>query len=270
MVTLPAAPSPEPHQHRTIAESFGVDPQRYDRARLAYPDVLITRIVDGSPGRDMLDVGCGTGIEARQFREAGCRVLGVEPDQRMAEFARQTGIDVEVSRIEDWDPAGRTFDAVVAGTAWHWVDPALGTAKAASVLRPGGRIALFWHTFELPQPIAAALADVYHRVVPDSPISFNPSLQGVKLYQPGFTRAAEALRATGEFTPAEQWQFDWQHTYTRDAWLDQLPTTGGMTRLSPAQQSEILSETARAIDALGGTFLMPYATVAVTATKTTL
>jgi hypothetical protein len=120
----------------------------------------------------------------------------------------------------------------------------------------------------MPAPIAEALADVYRRVVPDSPISFNPSLQGVKLYQPGFTRAAEGLRATTAFTPAEQWQFDWQHTYTRDAWLDQLPTTGGLTRLSLEQQAEILRETGKAIDAMGGTFQMPYATVAVTATKT--
>jgi ubiquinone/menaquinone biosynthesis C-methylase UbiE len=46
----------------TIAESFGVDPRRYDRARLGYPDALIRRIVDGSPGRDVLDVGCGTAV----------------------------------------------------------------------------------------------------------------------------------------------------------------------------------------------------------------
>ena len=267
MVTLPV-PAPQPHQHRDIAESFGVDPARYDRARLGYPAALITRIVEASPGREFLDVGCGTGIEARQFRAAGCRVLGVEPDQRMAEFARRTGIDVEVAKIEDWDPAGRRFDAVVAGTAWHWVDPALGAAKAASVLRPGGRIALFWHTFEMPQPIAQPLAEVYHRVVSGSPISFNPSLQGVKLYQPGFTKAAEGIEATTAFGRPEQWQFGWAHTYTRDAWLDQLPTTGGMTRLSADQQTEILTETGKAIDAMGGSFTMPYATVAVTAERT--
>ncbi|MGW3626958.1 methyltransferase domain-containing protein [Streptomyces sp. NPDC000880] len=32
-----------------------------------------------------LDVGCGTGIAARQFQAVGCRVLGVEPDARMAD-----------------------------------------------------------------------------------------------------------------------------------------------------------------------------------------
>lgn len=137
----PDTSGPEPHRHRQTAESFGVDAERYDRARPPYPQALVDRIVAASPGRHVLDVGAGTGIEARQFRAAGCTVLGVEPDERMAAFARRGRIEVEVARFEDWQPAGRQFDAVIAGTAWHWVDPVAGAAKAAQVLRPGGRLA---------------------------------------------------------------------------------------------------------------------------------
>ncbi|HEX9623462.1 MAG TPA: class I SAM-dependent methyltransferase [Streptosporangiaceae bacterium] len=142
----------QPHQSRQIAESFGTDPDRYDRARPRYPDALIDAIVAGSPGRDVLDVGCGTGIVARQFQSRGCRVLGVEVDERMAELARQTGVEVEVSKFEDWGAAGplRVFDAVVAGQAWHWVDPVAGAARAAHVLRPGGSLAVFWNVFQPP------------------------------------------------------------------------------------------------------------------------
>ncbi|MFB9838760.1 class I SAM-dependent methyltransferase, partial [Actinoallomurus acaciae] len=129
-------PPREAHQAREMAESFGVDPERYDRARPRYPDALVERIVAASPGPRVLDVGCGTGIEARQFQAAGCTVLGVDPDARMAGFARRTGVEVEVATFETWDPAGRVFDAVVAGQAWHWVDPVAGAAKAAQVLRP--------------------------------------------------------------------------------------------------------------------------------------
>jgi len=82
----------EPHQHRQVAESFGSDAERYDRARPSYPGALVERIVAASPGPDVLDVGCGTGIAARQFQAAGCRVLGVDPDARMADLTRQSGI----------------------------------------------------------------------------------------------------------------------------------------------------------------------------------
>ncbi|WP_433425260.1 class I SAM-dependent DNA methyltransferase [Microtetraspora malaysiensis] len=108
-------PSPaEPHRARRMAESFGADAQRYDQVRPGYPDALVARIVAGSPGPDVLDVGCGTGIAARQFQSAGCAVLGVEPDARMADFARARGLQVEVAAFEAWQPAGRTFDAVIA------------------------------------------------------------------------------------------------------------------------------------------------------------
>jgi SAM-dependent methyltransferase len=136
-------PVPEPHRHRREAESFGADPDRYDRVKRAYPAALVQRIISASPGRHVLDVGCGTGVEARQFQAAGCTVLGVDPDVRMAEFARRGGVAVEVATFEAWDPAGRKFDAVIAGTTWHWVDPVAGAAKAAQVLRPGGLIAPF-------------------------------------------------------------------------------------------------------------------------------
>jgi len=95
MPTVPPAQAPfggrESHQAREIAESFGSDPDRYDRARPRYPDALVDRIVAGLRGPDVLDVGCGTGIVARQFQAAGCRVLGIDPDARMADLARRHG-----------------------------------------------------------------------------------------------------------------------------------------------------------------------------------
>jgi SAM-dependent methyltransferase len=254
-----------------MAESFGVDPERYDRARPRYPEALVQRIVAASPGRDVLDVGCGTGIEARQFQAAGCTVLGVDPDARMAEFARRTGVEVEVATFEGWDPAGRTFDAVVAGQAWHWVDPVAGAAKAARVLRPGGTLAVFGHVFDAPPEVTEAFATVYRRVAPDSPLNreggARPATTPLQGYQAMYADAADAIRKAGGFGEPEQWRFDWEQTYTRDEWLDHLPTTGLLTRLSPDKLAEVLDHVGAAIDRIGGGFTMPYTTLAATATR---
>ena len=84
---------------------------------------MVGLIIGESRGLDVFDVGTGTGVAAPHFQAAGCRVLGVDVDARMAGFARRTGLAVEMATFEEWDPAGRTFDTVIAGQARHWVDP---------------------------------------------------------------------------------------------------------------------------------------------------
>jgi SAM-dependent methyltransferase len=261
--------SPEIHHHRQAAESFGVDASRYDRTRPPYPTALLARLLAASPGRDVLNAGCGTGIESRQFQDLGCTVLGVEPDPRMADFARSTGVPVEVAKFEEWEPAGRTFDLVASGTAWHWIDPVAGAAKAAAVLTEGGRIAPFWHTFKLPDDVAAAMGEVLRRLAPDSPfpMSRQPPGSAVEGYQPILTKAADGIRAAGGFREPEQWHVDWERTYTREEWLDQMPTSGALTRLPAAQIAELQEAAGAVIDRRGGTFVMSYTSVAVTAVR---
>ncbi|HEV3382509.1 MAG TPA: class I SAM-dependent methyltransferase [Trebonia sp.] len=263
----PEPPPAELHKARLIAESFGTDAAGYDRARPGYPDALVARIVAESPGLDVLDVGCGTGIAARQFQAAGCAVLGVEPDARMAGFARARGLPVEVATFEAWDPVGRKFDAVIAAQSWHWVDPVTGAAKAAQVLRPSGRLAIFSHVYEPPAEVAGPFAAARRRVVPDAPFANLPARRPLDLYQSAYAKFADKIRETGQFREPEQWRFDWEQSYTRDQWLALLPTTGGLTRLRPDQLADILGEVGTAIDALGGAFTMSYTTLAATAAR---
>jgi SAM-dependent methyltransferase len=247
-----------------MAESFGTDPDRYDRVRPRYPDDLVTAVVSASPGADVLDVGIGTGIAARQFRAAGCRVLGVEVDARMAEFSRRHGLEVEVAAFEAWEPAGRVFDAVVSGQTWHWVDPVAGAVKAAQVLRPGGRLAAFWNLFRPPPRVAVAFAAAYQRALPTAP--WNPwNRPALDAYTRILDRAADGIRAAGAFDEPERWSFAWERSYGRDEWLEQTRTSGDAGQLTAAQLDALLDATGDAIDGIGGGFTMGYDAVVLTA-----
>ena len=110
---------------RRLAEErsklFDQQAECYDRSRPTYPRAVIAELLGPAPtGLDVLDVGCGTGIASRQMAEQGANVLGVEVAPRMAEIARDHGIEVETDAFEDWDAGGRTFDLVVSAQAWHW------------------------------------------------------------------------------------------------------------------------------------------------------
>ena len=107
-------------------------------------------------------------------------------------------------------------------------------------------------------------------MAPDSPFSLSGQLARSPLdaYQALFTKIADGIREAGAFSEPEQWRFDWERSYTRDEWLDQLPTHGALTQLAPDQLAEVLEGAGAAIDAIGGSFTMQYATVVVTAART--
>ena len=212
---------------------------------------LIDRIVAGSPGLSVLDVGCGTGIAARQFQAAGCHVRGIDHESGWLGGAG-AGVAAEVATFETWDPAGRTFDAVIAAQAWHWVDPVAGAAMAARALRPGGRLTVFWNSFR-PSP----------EWTPRSPTSTAgccPTRRSISTgCRPGrvhvlCTKAADAMREVDAFGEPGRWRFDWERRYSRDEWLDQQSTFGGHNLLPPATLEESLQGIGAAIDAMGGGF----------------
>jgi SAM-dependent methyltransferase len=215
-------------------------------------------VLEDGAGR-ALDVGCGTGIVARLLAARGCDVLGVEPDARMAAVARRHGIVVEAGTFEGWDPRGRTFDVLVAGQSWHWVDPRRGAEKAASVLRPGGRVGLFWNQGTLDPAVKPAIDAVYRRVAPALASSI---VLGV-LASDRLTVAADALDATGDFDPTVTRVYGHERTYRTAEWLDHVPTHSDHRTLDPATLRTLLAEMGAALDEVGGALRVDYTTRAV-------
>jgi hypothetical protein len=174
----------------------------------------------------------------------------------MAAVARLHGIPVEVATFEAWDPAGRTFDLVVSGQAWHWVDPTVGPAKAAALLPAGGRLAVFWNVATHDSQTRAILDQTYARYAPDLQKGYVPI---------GQTRAEDSARiaaiaATGLFDRPELRRYAWERRYSVDEWLDQLGTHSDHLLLPPGQFAGLMEAVGAAIEELGGAITIAYQT----------
>ena len=249
---------------RGRAESFGAEAERYDRARPGYPDAMVTDLLAGG-AHDVLDVGCGTGVAGRQFLARGCRVLGIEPDPRMAAVARRHGLEVEAGRFETWDPAGRRFDLLVSGQAWHWVDPSAGVPKAALALRPDGGLAVFWNMLTHEPAIKAVLEAAYREHAPEL-VAGNLALGTLP---PGDrTAAADQAGITGGglFGAAAWRRYDWERRVTAEQWLDELRTHSIHRSLPPARMDALLGAIGTGL-AGAGTFAIRYRTRVLTARR---
>jgi SAM-dependent methyltransferase len=241
------------HTNRARADSFGDDAEQYDRARPPYPPELIDELLVGRP-HTVLDVGCGTGIASRLFMAQGCEVLGLEPDPRMAAVARRHGVSVEEGSVEEWESGGRRFDLLTSGQAWHWVDPQRGASKAAEVLRPGGRIGLFWNQAFPSGDVREAMLGAYEHYAPV--LGQESVLIGQRkgLYE----SIAHLFRAHPSFTDVTVQTFAHHIAYPTELWLELAMTHSDHRTLPPADLARLLDALREAIDRSGGQVPVRY------------
>jgi ubiquinone/menaquinone biosynthesis C-methylase UbiE len=145
----------------------------YDRVRPGYPDSLVDAACSlGALGRgsSVVEVGCGTGKLTAALAERGLQVDAVDPGPALIEVSRRRvgpNVRFHLGRFEDVELPDGSFDAVFSATAFHWVEPAVGWAKVARLLRPGGLLALLTH---LPgtSEIDADWLGAWREVLPDA------------------------------------------------------------------------------------------------------
>jgi SAM-dependent methyltransferase len=100
-------------------------------------------------GRDVLEIGCGTGVHARLLAEAGARLTAVDLTPTAVELTRRRlelhGLQADVREA---DAEHLPFDDASFDFVWSWgvIHHSAHTGRVvgeiARVLRPGGRLAL--------------------------------------------------------------------------------------------------------------------------------
>lgn len=104
------------------------------------------RELGGWDGRDVLDIGCGTGFHLARFAETARSVVGIEPRAALAGQARARvassgaqGVTVRVGTAQETGLAPASVDVAHARWAYFFgpgCEP--GLAELERVIRPGG------------------------------------------------------------------------------------------------------------------------------------
>ena len=152
------------HQ-RTLFDSVA---QLYEASRLGYPDTIVELAVATAglgAGSAVLEVGCGTGQLTEQLACFGFRLTAIDLGPSMIDAARRrlagSAVLFEVASFEDFAAPDASFDLIVSGTAFHWVDPEVQFRKPARLLRPGGWLALLETGEHYDDPFGAALRGMW-------------------------------------------------------------------------------------------------------------
>ncbi len=129
--------------HAPGTAGFFADLDQYHFEKLHHLLELIR--FDDWKGKDVLDVGCGAGVEVVRFARAGARTTGVDIAQSAITLARQNleqqGLEarLEVADGEQLPFPDASFDFVFAhGVVQYTSDGTRMASEIHRVLRPGG------------------------------------------------------------------------------------------------------------------------------------
>ncbi len=121
----------------------------YVRSRPSYPPAAIDAILNGLVPPEALavaDVAAGTGIATHLLADRGARVAAVEPNAAMRGAARpHPRITWHAGTAEATGLAAGAHDLVTVAQAFHWFDASAALCEFQRLLRPGGRLAIFWN-----------------------------------------------------------------------------------------------------------------------------
>jgi len=240
-----------------LRTTFDDAAERYDGARPGYPRELFDDLVELaglSPAARLLEIGCGTGQATRALAERGYRIICVELGERLAAVARRNLVgfpDVEVvnADFETWEPEQAGFDAVVAFTAFHWIDPEVRYARTASLLDDTGVLAVVSTQHVLPPDGDAFFVEVqedYEAVVPDDPAT-KAGVGGPPASETVQGLAGE-IDASGRFRLLGERRYVWDVVYTADGYVDLLQTYSGHLGLDEGTRGRLLSLIRRRVE----------------------
>ena len=169
------------------------------------------------------------------------------------------GVEVVVSRFEDYSPPAGWVDLVFCAQAWHWVDASRRCQLAYDALAPGGVLALFGHEYQFadPQMAAAVHGEAYPRYAPellDDPTDTPPGGPAEQWF------TAE-LAGCGLFADVPAFDFRRVLRYPTVQYLALLRTFSNHRMLAPDRRAALHEGIAAVVDARGGVVDIDLATV---------
>lgn len=244
-------------------EAFDSVADLYDSYRPVYPDVVVADVIGSAHlvrGSRVLEIGCGTGQLSRPLAKLGVNLVAVELGPHLADRARRhfapfPNAAVEVEAFEDWPIPEQPFDAVIAATAFHWVDPNVRLAKSAQALKPDGFLTLV-HPHHVQGGTPGFLEDTqeyyvkwglsddpfFQPTAPDDVPSMYPELDSSPMFDSVERHRFETAR---EFSSAGEY-VGWLNTDSLVLGLDDETRHGFLTEIGTLVASKYHGNVARA------------------------
>ncbi len=221
--------------HPAAGRGFEVAVEHYERGRPGYPDDAVTYLVRQlgiGEGRDVLELGAGTGKFTELIVHTGAEITTVEPVRAMRAALERNCPTVRVlDGTAEAIPVGdSSFDAVIAAAAFHWFDGVRALPEIHRVLRPEGTLGLIWNVRDEASDWSERLTEIFDRLAGE----------GAPRYRSGLWR--EALQRSDLFGPLHHRLAYHVHHVSPDAFLDRVLSVSYVAAASKDEGARVRAE----------------------------
>jgi SAM-dependent methyltransferase len=235
------------HWYSSVADA-------YNRVRPRYPQAVIERALEFAqlPQKaKILELGCGPAIATVPFAQLGFELLSLEPNREASELAKQNcavypHVEIQNLAFEEWELESDRFDAVLAATSWHWIDPAIAYAKSEAALKAQGSLILLWNTPpQLDEETYQMVDTVYETLAPSIPLYARH--EGRKNHQADFLKFSELIIDSGYFKNVKYESSIHQVVYSLDDYLLLLSTLSPYIALTENSRNHLFTNLREAL-----------------------
>ena len=225
-----------------LAQTFEADAQGYDAFRPGYPSELFQAIFDYARlerGASILEIGAGTGQATQAVVSLGVSMVALEPGKRLSaklirKFSGFPNITVRQCKFEEFHGQPQSYDLIYSASAFHWLPKKMAYQKAFDLLKPGGTLALFWHSFSVNRADDESHRAL-QRVFEERNFGMTEQSHDPERYQ----RKHNSLTKRG-FVDVKFQLFRGEHHYKPAQFLGLLSTTSRF-RLLPSEEQAMLT-----------------------------
>jgi SAM-dependent methyltransferase len=217
---------------------FGRHSEDYAAYRPGPPASFYERLDAIAPlsGSQALDIATGPGTIAFELGARGGSVVGIDTSAQQIATAKRVAkernleerVQFAIASAECSGLAAGSFDLATAGQCWHWFDSEAAMAESLRVLRPGGVLAIVYHTYLAEHsPVARDTEELV--------LEFNPSWTMAGWTGIFSERIDELIR--GGFRLVEQFCYHHDEEFSHARWRGRMRTCSGVGsgNLSPSE-----------------------------------
>ncbi len=226
-----------------IRLSFNEAAEIYDQVRPSYPAELFDKLFALLPAEPkIVEVGPGTGQATKDLLARGASVHAIEIGPAIAAKLRSNlpsdELRISVADFETTPIASRA-DAIFSATAYHWISRPAQTDRPATILRPGGVLAIV-DLIQVDSPddlgFFAAAQPIYERYG-QGHIGPRPPTRG---------RADPTIRAVLEddrrFESITVTRYDWNQTYSSSDYRNLMLSYSVTQMMNPSTRHGLLDD----------------------------